>query len=138
MELKHPDMDNSSPVAWADSDESNTAEFKTFTYNDIFDRVTWSPLTSGQELHMHLVGDSHIEVKNISIQRNGSGANLVKNPSVMSPDSSSAKGWVCQGTHWASFMENGTLNLISDGHGDNKANRAEVDINNLNLMIITP
>ena len=131
MELKHPDMDNSSPVAWADSDESNTAEFKTFTYNDIFDRVTWSPLTSGQELHMHLVGDSHIEVKNISIQRNGSGANLVKNPSVMSPDSSSAKGWVCQGTHWASFIENGTLNLISDGHGDNKANRAEVDINNL-------
>ena len=37
---------------------------------------------------------------------------------------------VCQG-HLGNFMENGTLNLISDGHGDNKANRAEVDINNL-------
>ena len=31
MELKHPDMDNSSPVAWADSDESNRAQFQKFT-----------------------------------------------------------------------------------------------------------
>ena len=46
MELRHPDMDNSSPVAWADSDESNKAQFQKFTYTDIFDRVTWSPLTS--------------------------------------------------------------------------------------------
>ena len=131
MELKHPDMDNSSPVAWADSDESSRAQFQKFTYTDIFDRVTWSALTSGQELHMHLVGDAHMEIKNISVKRNGSGANLVKNPNTMSPDSSSAKGWVCQGTHWASFVDNGTLNLVSDGHGDNKANRAEVDLNNL-------
>lgn len=131
MELRHPDMDNSSPVAWADSDESNKAQLQKFTYTDIFDRVTWSPLTSAQELHMHLVGDAHMEIKNVSLKRNDSGANLVKNSNQMSPDNNSSKGWVCQGTHWASFMESGTLNLVSDGHGDNKANRAEVDISGL-------
>ena len=133
MELRHPDMDNDSPVAWADSDESQKSRMQTFTYTDIFDRVTWSPLTSGQELHMHLVGDAHVQIKNVSVKLNGAGSNLVKNPSVMSPDNSSAKGWVCQGTHWASFVENGVLNLVSDGHGDNKANRAEVDLGNLSF-----
>ena len=133
MELRHPDMDNDSPVAWADSDESQKSKMQTFTYTDIFDRVTWSPLTSGQELHMHLVGDAHMLIKNVSMKLNGAGSNLVKNPSVMSPDSSSAKGWVCQGTHWGSFVENGVLNLVADGHGDNKANRAEVDLGNLSF-----
>ena len=133
MELRHPDMDNDSPVAWADSDESQKSRMQTFTYTDIFDRVTWSPLTSGQELHMHLVGDAHMQIKNVSVKLNGAGSNLVKNPSVMSPDNNSSKGWVCQGTHWASFVENGVLNLVSDGHGDNKANRAEVDLGNLSF-----
>ncbi|NRB45103.1 MAG: lamin tail domain-containing protein, partial [Verrucomicrobiales bacterium] len=133
MELRHPDMDNDSPVAWADSDESQKSRMQTFTYTDIFDRVTWSPLTSGQELHMHLVGDAHMQIKNVSLKLNGAGSNLVKNPSVMSPDRSSAKGWVCQGTHWGSFVESGVLNLVADGHGDNKANRAEVDLENLSF-----
>ena len=114
MELKHPDMDNESPVAWADSDESQKSRMQTFTYTDIFDRVTWSPLTGGQELHMHLVGDAHMLIKNVSMKLNGAGSNLVKNPSVMSSSNSSANGWVCQGTHWGSFIENGCLLYTSD------------------------
>ncbi|MDG2122792.1 MAG: CotH kinase family protein, partial [Verrucomicrobiales bacterium] len=43
------------------------------------------------------------------------------------PVNSSANGWLIQGTHWQSYMDNGELNLISDGHGDNKCNRAEID-----------
>ena len=33
-----------------------------------------------------------------------------------------------QGTHWASHIDgSGVMNLIADGHGDNRANRAEID-----------
>ena len=128
MELRHPDMDNNAPTAWADSDESQTSDFQSFTYTADFERVPWNPLSGPQELHAHLVGDAHLIIKNVSLRRNNVGANLISNPDVMSPDNLSSKGWVTQGTHWASFMDAGDLNLISDGHGDNKANRGEVDI----------
>ena len=133
MELRHPDMDNNISTAWADSDESQSAPMRNFTYTDIFERSTWQPVSGGQELHAHLVGDSHVIIENVSVKRNNAGSNLVTNPSVMSATSSSAQGWVCQGTHWASFMDAGKLNLIADGHGDNKANRAEVDMGALTV-----
>ena len=71
MELKHPQMDNDLPTAWANSDETNTSTFQTFTYTAPFERVTWQPLSSGQELHMFLVGDSHLIVKDVSMRLNG-------------------------------------------------------------------
>ena len=127
MELRHPDMNNNVATAWTDSDEANKSPMETFSYTADFIRSSWLPLTSGQELQAHLVGDSHVILENISVRLNNSGSNLLRNPGVMSPTQSSASGWVCQGTHWASFMDAGKLNLIADGHGDNKANRAEVD-----------
>jgi hypothetical protein len=131
MELKHPDMDNSYPTAWADSDESNKAPFQTYTYTAPFQQVTWNPLTTGQELHMFLVGDSHLVVRNVSMKLNNAGANLIANPATMSTTSSSALGWVFQGSHWASFIQAGEIHIIADGHGDNKSNRGEVDLGNL-------
>lgn len=127
MELRHPDMNNDVGTAWVDSDESQKSTMQTFTYTSEFERSFWLPLTSNQELHTHLVGDAHVILENISVTLNNSGANLLRNPDVMSPDNLSSKGWVAQGTHWNSFMNGGALNLISTGHGDNKANRAEVD-----------
>jgi len=127
MELRHPDMDNNVGTAWTDSDESQKSTMQTFTYTADFERSTWLPLSSGQELQTHLVGDSHLILGNISVTRDNAGANLLRNPTVMSPDNLSSKGWVCQGTHWQSFMDAGKLNLIATGHGDNKANRGEVD-----------
>ncbi|MCF7731813.1 MAG: lamin tail domain-containing protein [Akkermansiaceae bacterium] len=131
MELKNPAMDNDSPSAWADSDESGKSPMQPFTYTAKFEQATWSPITSGQELHLHLVGDSHVILENFSFTVAGSGTNLLVRSTGMSRTNSSAGGWVCQGTHWASFMSSGQLNLISDGHGDNKANRAEIDLGNL-------
>ncbi|HBE97581.1 MAG TPA: hypothetical protein DDW68_10470 [Verrucomicrobiales bacterium] len=127
MELRHPDMNNNVATAWTDSDEANKSSMETFSYTADFIRSSWLPLTSGQELQVHLVGDSHVILENIRVRLDNSGSNLLRNPGVMSPTQSSASGWVCQGTHWASFMDAGKLNLIADGHGDNKANRAEVD-----------
>jgi regulation of enolase protein 1 (concanavalin A-like superfamily) len=127
MELRHPDMDNNIGTAWADSAESEKTTMQTFSYTGDFLRSPWLPLTSGNELHVHLVGDAHVILENISIKKDNAGANLLRNPDVMSPNTSSASGWVTQGTHWASYMDGGKLNLIADGHGDNKANRGEVD-----------
>jgi len=128
MELKHPEMNNDFPTAWADSNEANRAPFQTYTYTAPFQQVTWQPLSSGNELHLHLVGDSHVIVKNVSLRLNGTGANLVLNPTTMSPSALSSQGWVFQGTHWASNLQAGEIHLIADGHGDNKANRGEVDL----------
>jgi regulation of enolase protein 1 (concanavalin A-like superfamily) len=127
MELRHPDMDNNVATAWADSDESQKSTLESFSYTSEFVRSKWLALTRNQELHTHLVGDSHVILENISVKHDNTGSNLLGNPNVMSPTASSASGWVCQGTHWASFIDSGKLNLIADGHGDNKANRAEVD-----------
>ncbi|MGJ8698084.1 MAG: lamin tail domain-containing protein [Verrucomicrobiaceae bacterium] len=128
MELRHPDMDNNVATAWADSDESQKSTMQTFSFTEDFRQQPWNSLNNqAQELHTHLVGDSHVILENIEVKKGNNGANLVQNPAIMSPDQDSGKGWVCQGTHWASFFDNGQLNLIADGHGDNKANRAEVD-----------
>lgn len=127
MELRHPDMDNNIATAWADSFESEKSTMQSFSYSAEFVRSKWLPVSSGQELQVHLVGDSHIILENISVKRDNAGANLLRNPTVMSPNTASSSGWVTQGTHWQSFMDAGKLNLISTGHGDNKANRGEVD-----------
>lgn len=126
MELRHPDMDNNMATAWADSDESEKSSMQTFTFTEDFRRGSLSA-GGGQELHTHLVGDAHVILENIEVKLNNEGANLLRNPDVMSPGESSALGWVTQGTHWASFMDGGKLNLIADGHGDSKSNRGEVD-----------
>ena len=131
MELKHPGMDNSFPTAWADSDESAKPQMQTYTYTAPFQRVTFSPLTSGQELHVFLVGDAHAVLKNVSLRLNGAGDNLVKNPVTMSTTFASNLGWVFQGTHAASFIQDGEIHVLADGHGDNKVNRGEVDLANL-------
>ena len=56
MELRHPDMDNNASTAWADSNESSSTTMQNFTYTADFESAKWLPVSSGQELHVHLVG----------------------------------------------------------------------------------
>ena len=91
MELRHPSMNNNISSAWDDSDESNKSAMQKFTYTGNFDRSYWLPLRSGQELHTHLVGDSHVILENISVTLNDSGSNLLRNPAVMSQSSASSQ-----------------------------------------------
>ena len=134
LELINPALDNSRASAWRDSDESNKSTFQTFTTPvQIYRQLnSQGVVTDYKELHLHLVGDSHLELRNFAIKQDGTGANILTNTTVLSTNGSSASGWLCQGTHWASFVdESGELNLISDGHGDNRANRAEIDATGL-------
>lgn len=128
LELINPWMDNSLPSAWADSDESYKSDFIRFSYSDVYRqlRADGQP-TDYKELHLHLVGDSHVVLRNIQLRENGTGPNLLINSDRMSTDGRSSSGWLAQGNHYSSFIDSGQLHLIATGHGDNRANRVEID-----------
>ncbi|MBN1508002.1 MAG: lamin tail domain-containing protein [Sedimentisphaerales bacterium] len=129
MELQNPSMDNSLASAWFDSDESNTMPFEHYSYSDVFRQLTtMGSTTDYKELHFYLVGDSHVILKNIQVRLNRTGPNLILNGDRMSTDGRSANGWLAQGTHYASYISNGEFHIISDGHGDNRPNRVEIDV----------
>lgn len=131
LELINPDMDNSRSSAWRASDETNKAAFQTFTVTGTYlQQNSLGSVTDYKELHLHLVGDSHCVVRNVTVTPNG-GSNILTNSTVLSTNGSSASGWLCQGTHWSSFVSGGELHLVADGHGDNRANRAEIDCTGL-------
>ncbi len=132
MELINPDMDNSRASAWRDSDESNKTAFQTFTTTGIYRQLNSAGgPTDYKEFHLFLVGDAHCVVRNVTLRQNGTGANVINNPDSFSTNGSSATGWLCQGTHWASYMDGTELHLVADGHGDNRPNRAEIDATGL-------
>lgn len=128
LELLHPEMDNALSSAWGASDESSKATFATYEVTSRFQNLrTEGAASDYQEMHLALVGDAHIEIQNISLRQNGTGANLITNGTVQSSTGSSADGWLAQGNHGDSFVSNGILHLRATGHGDNGANRAEID-----------
>jgi len=132
IELVNPWLDNSLPSAWRDSNETNKAPFKTYTVTGIYRQLnTLGSVTDYKELNLHLANDGYAILRNISLRRDGTGPNLIVNGTVQSTTGSGATGWLRQGTHAASFFRNGELHLIADGHGDNRANRAEIDITNI-------
>lgn len=129
LELRHPEMDNSKPTAWADSDESNKSVFQTFTITEQFENLrTRGSDTDYEELHLQAVGDAHLAMRNLSLTRNGSGNILPGGGNTVVTNGSGATGWLCQGTHFASKTVGNEFHLISDGHGDVKANRCEIDV----------
>jgi Lamin Tail Domain/CotH kinase protein len=133
MELINPWMDNHLPSAWRESDESRKSNLREYSCTGQYEElhVKGGP-TDYKELHFHLIGDGHIVLENILFRKIGSETNYILNGTKLSDDGYSAKGWLCQGTHWASYMTNGQFHLISDGRGDNRPNRAEIDVTGMN------
>ena len=130
LELRHPEMDNSQASAWADSDESNKSSFQSYTLTEQFENITTrGRVTDYEELHLQAVGDAHLAFKNLSLTRNGRGSNILPGGgNTVVTNGSGANGWLCQGTHHLSTSTNGEFHLISNGHGDVKANRCEIDV----------
>lgn len=132
LELANPWMDNSLSSAWRDSDESAKSKMRQYSCTGTYEElhVKGGP-TDYKELHLHLVGEGHVALDGIALQKRDNATNLIVNGTRLSNDGFSAKGWLCQGTHWASFITNGQLHLVSDGRGDNRPNRAEIDVTGL-------
>ena len=132
LELIHPDMDNDFGTAWRDSDESRKSKFQKFTASGEYRQLERQGRPSDYlELHLFLVGDAHLVLRNIKITKTGSDENLLLHPDTITPNGKSDTGWLAQGTHWASYFEGDEFHLIADGHGDNRANKAEQDIPDL-------
>ena len=134
MELVNPEMDNSHGSAWRDSDESAKPEFYFFSYSSTYQEWDTAGSESDyKELHMFLTGDGEVIIDKLSLQKNGTGANIIENVDKEAVNGNGSTGWICQGTHSGSYVDNqGRLHIISTGHGDNKANRIEIDITDVN------
>jgi hypothetical protein len=134
LELLHPSMDNSRPSAWRASDETAKTSWQTFTITGPWSQLnTIGGTADHKELHLFLVGDGHIALRNMNLSASTApGVNLLPGGGAsLSTNGTAVSGWLCQGTHAASRAENGELRLIADGHGDNRPNRAEIDVSGL-------
>ena len=120
LELRHPEMDNSVPTAWKDSDESEKGEWTSFAITDRYDQLrTMGGESSYKELHMHGVGDCQVAMRNMQFSVRGVGPNLLpSNGERVSTNGQGTTGWLCQGTHYLSHMEGREFHLVSTGHGD--------------------
>lgn len=128
MELAHPALDNRLASAWRDSDESQTSSFKSHTVSGRYLQInSLGGPTSYKEIFLHLVGDSHVILRDIELVRQGTTQNLLTNAGLLSSDAFSSSGWLCQGTHWQSHFQGQDFHLISTGRGDNRPNRVELD-----------
>lgn len=130
LELVHPNMDNRLASSWRDSVESNKTTMSSFSVSG-----TWQNLnargdaTDYKELHFFLVGDSHIVLDNVELRKDGTGPDLLEDKSQLASSADDPHGWLRQGTHQATYLDTGgALHVVSDGHGDNKANRVEIDV----------
>ncbi|MCH2330425.1 MAG: lamin tail domain-containing protein, partial [Roseibacillus sp.] len=133
LELRNPNIDNSMPSAWADSDESEKSNFETYTIEDRYlQNNSRGETSSYKELHIHAVGDAHIALRSMSLRRGANGSNLLPSSGErVVTNGNASNGWLCQGTHYQSYMAGNEFNLVSTGHGDVKANRCEIDVTSI-------
>ena len=134
LELIHPDADNSIGSAWRASNEASKSDWQSFRYQDTFQQLrTFGSTTDYKEIYFHLVNDGYVMLRDIQLIRLRDGTDILKNGDRMSGNNRSATGWLAQGNHWQTDVDDdGVMHLISDGRGDNRPNRAEIDATSLN------
>ena len=128
LELLHPDMDNRLSSAWAASDESNKSKPRTYTHKATYtEQLTMGDPSDFRELHFYLNASGHSILSDVELRKDGTGPNVLTNANKFSLTGKSDTGWLWQGNHWASKLEGNQLHIISEGHGDNRVNRVEID-----------
>ena len=128
LELLHPDMDNRLSSAWAASDEANKSKFRPYTHRATYtEQLTLGDPSDFRELHFFLNTSGHVIISDVELRKDGTGPNVLTNANKASFTGKSDVGWLWQGNHWASHMEGNQIHLLSEGHGDNRVNRLEID-----------
>ncbi len=124
LEAIHPALERKRSSAWAASRVQRVSDFRRYEFTGTYGEVAQMGRVSDyRELHFYLVGESHVVLRNIALQAKSGGRNLIT-----SLPGSGTGEWLIQGNHADSFFEGGRLHLIAHGHGDNRANRAEIDV----------
>ena len=120
LELRNPFADNSSPHAWADSDNSATSEWKTYTITAPAFRPRWRPTSSQrkfQELRLALLDSGEVLIDDVSVIADplGEATPLIQNGAMVQGD----EHWRFLGTHLTSRVEevdgNPALRLVATG-----------------------
>ncbi len=127
LELVNPWLDNARASAWRDSDEPGRSEWQTFACTNTYLELNpFGEPSDFRELHLHLAGDGHVALRNLALLHGGT--NLLAAAARVSTNGTGTGGWLCQGTHWASYATNGEFHLVADGRGDDRENRVEMDV----------
>jgi len=133
LELLNPDVDNRLPSAWRGSDESGKSVFRSFSMTGIYPVLkAMGTAADYKELHLYLTGEGHVILDKLRLTRFGSSSNLLFAANQISTTGRGDFGWVCQGTHAGSFVSGGQLHLVADDRGDNRVNKAEIDLIGMN------
>ncbi len=126
LELLDPFADNSSPAAWANSDESEKSQWQQVNYS-----VTYAAQQE-HEFHIRMRDEGIVRIDSIQLTRGGS--TYISNGTF----DSNTSGWRIEGNHIQSrritsdsFAGNGCLEVIATGRGDTRANRIEDDLSSL-------
>ena len=86
MELAHPDADNDFGSAWRSSDESLSGGWGLYRHQGRYlESRRFGGVRDYKEIYFHLVGDGHLELRNIRLVRLRDGTDLIANGDVTSP-----------------------------------------------------
>ncbi|MCB1097669.1 MAG: lamin tail domain-containing protein [Verrucomicrobiae bacterium] len=111
LELINPFADNSSPDAWAASDNAANSDWKTYTFTAPAVRPRWYPTSSQrkfQELRLGLLDEGEVLVDDVTVTADplGQATPLIQNGSMADGDDH----WRFLGTHMTSHVENDGTN----------------------------
>jgi hypothetical protein len=128
LELVDSNSDNGLAQNWADSDESDEAEWTLVEHTGRLDHPHPSSQAADQ-LQIMLLGAGEVIIDDVAVSESGS--NRIANGSFHSDTS----GWLLQGTHSGShwnkdegFSRRGSLDLVAGERGDHVANCARTDL----------
>ncbi len=129
LELRDPAADNAAPEAWAASDESNKADWQTFTWSGPNVASQAGEPTLWHELNLLLVdGPGECLIDDVRVTDNVTGSNLIQNGDF----NAGAAHWRLLGNHRTSRVEaepgqpgNQVLHLIASGAGEYQGNQIE-------------
>lgn len=117
LELIDPRADPAQADNWRESDETNKAQWSTVEFTGTLDHGsgTYSPVN---QLHVTLQGAGECLVDDVQVLENGFNY-VVTNGNFQN----GTTGWVFQGNHSGSTVENGALHIRAPGRGDTGGNR---------------
>lgn len=124
LELVDLESDNDLAANWRASDETGKSSWVTIQHTGVLDLGQ----STANEIHVMTLGGGEMLVDNIQVVSGG------QNRVVNGGFESGATGWVIQGNHVRSTVENGgfnssrSLHIRASSGGDNGANRIERDL----------
>jgi hypothetical protein len=139
LELRNPDMDNTSPEAWAPSDESGRSSWQTITFRGVPGTSVVGPDAEWNELVLGLLDAGEVLLDDITVTQTPSGTpiQLIQNGTFEADAvGGPANRWRIVGNHQGTVIvdptnaANKVLRLVTTGDTDHMSNHAETTLKN--------